>query len=105
MIYLANTLLPVMRDWFYADKDGDAAGADAVRTLARRRIESAWDHLAARLAGGDTYFVGERLSAVDILAVMLLSVAARFPLYKTAAAHKAVEAGGKVGTVVVEPQR
>ena len=34
-----------------------------------------------------------------------LSVAARFPLYKTAAAHKAVEAGGKVGTVVVEPQR
>jgi len=35
----------------------------------------------------------------------ILSVAARFPLYKTAAAHKAVEAGGKVGTVVVEPQR
>jgi NADPH:quinone reductase len=34
----------------------------------------------------------------------ILSVAARFPLYETAAAHKAVEAGGKVGTVVVEPQ-
>src|SRR5260370_16418664 len=33
-----------------------------------------------------------------------LSVAARFPLYKTAAAHKAVEAGGKVGTGVVQPQ-
>jgi hypothetical protein len=31
-------------------------------------------------------------------------VAARFPLYQTARAHKAVEAGGKVGTVVVEPQ-
>ena len=35
----------------------------------------------------------------------ILSVAARFPLYQTAAAHKTVEAGGKVGTVVVEPQR
>ena len=35
----------------------------------------------------------------------ILSVATRFPLYKTAAAHKAVEDGGKVGTVVVEPQR
>src|SRR6185437_14392671 len=35
----------------------------------------------------------------------LLSVAARFPLAETASAHKAVEAGGKVGTVVVEPQR
>jgi NADPH:quinone reductase len=33
-----------------------------------------------------------------------LSVAARFPLHQTAAAHKTVERGGKVGTVVVEPQ-
>jgi NADPH2:quinone reductase len=31
----------------------------------------------------------------------MLSVAAAFPLYETAAAHLAVEAGGKVGTVVV----
>jgi NADPH:quinone reductase len=35
----------------------------------------------------------------------ILSVAARFPLEETAAAHKTVEAGGKVGTVIVEPQR
>ena len=34
----------------------------------------------------------------------ILSVAARFPLYETAA-HRAVERGGKVGTVVVEPRR
>jgi NADPH2:quinone reductase len=34
----------------------------------------------------------------------ILSVAAHFPLYQTAAAHEAVEAGGKIGTVVVEPQ-
>ncbi len=33
----------------------------------------------------------------------MLSVAARFPLYQTAAAHQEVERGGKVGTVVVEP--
>jgi len=35
----------------------------------------------------------------------ILSVAARFPLYETAAAHREVERGGKVGTVIVEPQR
>jgi NADPH:quinone reductase len=35
----------------------------------------------------------------------MLTVAGTFPLYETAAAHKAVEAGGKTGTVVVEPQR
>ena len=34
----------------------------------------------------------------------ILSVAARFPLHQTAAAHQAVEQGGKIGTVVVEPQ-
>jgi NADPH2:quinone reductase len=33
----------------------------------------------------------------------MLSVAGRFPLADCAAAHEAVEAGGKVGTVVVEP--
>jgi NADPH:quinone reductase len=33
----------------------------------------------------------------------MLSVAGRFPLDQCAAAHEAVEAGGKVGTVVVEP--
>ena len=33
-----------------------------------------------------------------------LSVAARFPLEETAAAHELVERGGKAGTVVVEPQ-
>ena len=35
----------------------------------------------------------------------MLSVADRFPLYETAAAHLAVERGDKVGTVVVEPAR
>jgi NADPH2:quinone reductase len=35
----------------------------------------------------------------------ILSVAARFPLYETAAAHLAVERGDKVGTVVVECAR
>jgi NADPH:quinone reductase len=35
----------------------------------------------------------------------ILSVAGTFPLYQTAAAHLTVEAGGKVGTVVVECAR
>jgi len=35
----------------------------------------------------------------------ILSVDGTFPLYQTAAAHLSVEQGGKVGTVVVEPQK
>ena len=33
MIYLANTLLPAFRDWFYAGQDGEAAGVEAVKRL------------------------------------------------------------------------
>jgi glutathione S-transferase len=72
MIYLANTVLPAMRDWFYAGKDGDPSGADAVKSLARRRIESAWDRLDALLADGRAHLVGEELSTADLLAVMLM---------------------------------
>ena len=44
------------------------------------------------------------LAAWTVAPGRILSVAARFSLYQTAAAHKEVERGGKVGTVVVEPQ-
>lgn len=79
MIYLANTLLPAMRDWFYAAKDGDPAGADAVRALARRRIEGAWDRLDGRLAEGRIHLIGDRLSTADFLAVMLMRWSRNMP--------------------------
>ncbi|MFL9983712.1 glutathione S-transferase family protein [Paraburkholderia sediminicola] len=72
MIYLANTLLPSMRDWFYADVDGDPAGAEAVRALARRRIEEACDRLDADLADGRAYLVGGKLSTADFLTVVVM---------------------------------
>ncbi len=72
MIYLANTVLPAMRDWFYAGKDGDASGADAVSALARRRIEGAWDQLDQRLASGQPFLVGPHRTTADLLAVMLM---------------------------------
>jgi glutathione S-transferase len=79
MIYLAKTLLPAMRDWFYAGKDGDPAGADAVSALARKRIEGTWDRLDARLTEGRSWLVGERPSTVDLLALMLVRWARNMP--------------------------
>lgn len=70
MVYLANALLPPMRDWFYADKDGDPALAGGVRDLARLRIERVWDALDSRLADGRPHLMGEDLSTADFLAVM-----------------------------------
>ncbi|CAB3696217.1 Glutathione S-transferase [Paraburkholderia sediminicola] len=72
MIYLANTLLPAMRDWFYADVDGDPAGAAGVQALARRRIEEACDQLDAGLADGRDYLIGGKLSTADFLAVVIM---------------------------------
>lgn len=79
MIYLANTLLPAMRDWFYADSDGDPLGAVAVRALAQRRIEGAWEHLDRLLADGRIYLIAGRLSTADFLAVMLMRWARNMP--------------------------
>lgn len=71
-LYLASTLAPAFRDWFYAGKDGDPAGADAVMALARSRIEGVWDALDARLADGRPYLLGETISTVDLQALMLM---------------------------------
>lgn len=89
MIYLANTLLPAMRDWFYADEDGEPAGADAVRALARRRIEEGWDRLDNHLADGRAYLVGGKLSTVDFLAVMLMRWSRHMPRVATSWQHLA----------------
>jgi glutathione S-transferase len=88
MIYLANTLLPAMRDWFYADTDGDPSGAEAVRSLARRRIEEAWERLDARLAGRSN-IVGTRLTTADFLAVMLMRWSRNMPRPATTWPHLA----------------
>jgi glutathione S-transferase len=89
MVYLANTLLPAMRDWFYAGKDGEPEGAEAVTALARRRIEGAWNALEARLATGRTYFVGDRLGTADLLAMMLMRWSRNMPRPATTWPHLA----------------
>lgn len=78
MVFLANTLLPAMRDWFYADKDGDPAGAAAVTDLARRRIEGAWDRLDGMLADTRSHLLGD-LTTADFLAMMLMRWSRNMP--------------------------
>ena len=87
MVFLANTLLPAMRDWFYADSDGDPSGADAVRALARRRIEGAWDRLDNRLSDSRRYLVGTHLTTADLLAVMLMRWSRNMPRPATTWPH------------------
>lgn len=72
MVYLTNTVSSAMRDWFYADKDGAQSCADAVRQLARARIDGAWDHVNALLGDGRPYLLGREMTTADFLATMLM---------------------------------
>jgi glutathione S-transferase len=72
MIFLANNLSPAFRDWFYAGKDGDPTGAEAVKALAKAKIEAVWDRLDGMLADGRPYLLGDQATTVDFLAVMLM---------------------------------
>lgn len=71
MVFLANTLLPAYRNWFYADKDGDPAGADALQARARLQIEAAWDRIDADLSDERPFILGETRSVADHLLTML----------------------------------
>jgi glutathione S-transferase len=79
MVWLANTVLPAMRDWFYADKDGAPDGAEAVRALARSRIEAAWPRLAEGLSDGRAFLFGANPGAADFLAAMLMRWSRNMP--------------------------
>jgi glutathione S-transferase len=83
MVFMANTVLPAMRDWFYADEDGDPAGAEAVQALAQRRIEQSWERLDALVADGRSWLVGGKLSTADFLAVMLMRWSRNLPCKAT----------------------
>jgi glutathione S-transferase len=87
MVFMANTVLPAMRDWFYADADGDPAGAEAVRALADRRIEQSWERLDALVADGRNWLVGGKLSTADFLAVMLMRWSRNLPCKATSWPH------------------
>ncbi len=79
MIYLANGVLPPMRDWFYSETDGEEADAPAVKRLARGRIEAAWARFEKDLADGREFLLGPKLSTVDLQATMLMRWSRNMP--------------------------
>lgn len=79
MFFLANSLQPAYRAWFY---DDDSAGPEhyaITREQARRRIEAAWQQVAAHLETHGPYLVGETMTAVDFMATMLMRWSRNMP--------------------------
>lgn len=79
MVYLANTLLPSFRAWFYPHEPAGGEATPAVQAAAQARIEGAWDRIDAQLAGPGRFMLGDRLSAVDFLATMLMRWSRNMP--------------------------
>ncbi len=71
MLFLANTLQPAFRVWFYPDEPAGPDHMEAVQTQARAQIEAIWTRVDARFSDGRRFLLGERLSAADFLLTML----------------------------------
>lgn len=78
VLYLANTLQPAFRLWFYPGDVGTVDAA-ALKEGLRVRIETCFDRLADQLADGRPYLLGERLSALDLYATMLMRWSRNMP--------------------------
>ncbi len=72
MLFLANTLQPAYRAWFYPTEPAGEANVEASKAQARARIEWAWARTAAHLETSGPYLLGERRSGADFMATMLM---------------------------------
>ncbi|RQT56838.1 glutathione S-transferase family protein [Burkholderia cepacia] len=89
MVYLANSVLPAMRNWFYAETDGDPRCAEMVKAFSRGQIEESMAHLDNLLSDGRSYLINNRLSTADFLALMLMRWTRNMPRPATTWPHLA----------------
>jgi glutathione S-transferase len=79
MLFLANTLQPAYRAWFYPTEPAGEANQDASKQHARARIEAAWQRVEAHLAANGPYVLGAAPSAADFLMTMLMRWSRNMP--------------------------
>ncbi len=80
MFWCANTLQPAYRAWFYADEVAGASNVDAVRDSARQQLEAGWARFAGHLQQCGPYVLGDRVSVVDFMLVMLMRWSRNMPV-------------------------
>lgn len=66
LIFVVNSILPALRDWMYADKDGSPEYAHGVRLLTLDRLKMMYGILDRQL-GRHKYLAGDEPSAVDFV--------------------------------------
>lgn len=86
MFYLANSLQPRFRQWFYAGDDLPAA-SESIKEAARIGIEACWSRINTHLATHGPYLLGEDFSVVDLYALMLMRWSRNMPRPATTWPH------------------
>ncbi|MEK0265470.1 glutathione S-transferase family protein [Stenotrophomonas rhizophila] len=79
MFWCVNTVQPAYRAWFYPQEMAGPEHVDATRQRARERLEGAWQHLTEHLSTRGPYVLGESLSVVDFMLVMLMRWSRNMP--------------------------
>jgi glutathione S-transferase len=80
IVYLANTLQPAFRLWFYPADISEQPDAQAILKAATcRKIESVWARIDAHLLGEGPYLLGEDFSAADLMLIMLMRWSRNMP--------------------------
>lgn len=88
MLYLANSLQPRFRQWFYPG-DHLPSASDSIKEAARIGIEACWSRLNTHLAAQGPYLLGEQFSIVDLYALMLMRWSRNMPRPATSWPHLA----------------
>ena len=88
MFFLAGTLQPAFRAWFYPTEPAGEAHVEAVKAQARARIEGAFALLDAHLAAHGPHLLGDALTTPDFMLTMLMRWSRNMP--KTATAWPAL---------------
>jgi glutathione S-transferase len=84
IVYFANALGPLYRQWFYPSDLGSAEHPPFVREALRQKIERAWSLVDAHLAAHGPYLLGADFSAADLLALMYMRWSRNMPRPVTA---------------------
>ena len=79
MLFMANTLQPAYRAWFYPPEIAGAENVEAVKQHARQKIEGAWQRVSDHLEANGPYVLGQRISAADFLLTMLMRWSRNMP--------------------------
>lgn len=79
VLFLANTVQPAFRAWWYPHEPAGEAQSEAVRAAVTPRIEALWARVDAHLAQCGPWLLGERLSAADFLLTMLMRWSRNMP--------------------------